>query len=113
MIIATRLLKLCGTDPDSGIDIPIRIFAPAKDDTAWFCRYEIDWPEGTATMKAWGVDSVQALALALQMIGADIYTSSYHKTGKLTFDAPGRGYGFPVPGSLRDMLVGDDKLYFA
>jgi hypothetical protein len=29
------------------------------------------------------------------------------------FDAPGRGYGFPVPSSLRDMLVGDDRIYGA
>ena len=111
MIIATRLLKLSRAGSD--IDIPIRIFAPERSGSAWSCRYEIDWPEGKETMNASGIDSVQALVLALQMIGADIYSSSYHKSGKLVFDAPGRGYGFPVPSSLRDMLIGEDRVYGA
>jgi hypothetical protein len=25
---------------------------------------------------------------------------------------PGRGYGFPVPNNIRDLLVGDDKKFF-
>ena len=50
-------------------------------------------------MQAWGIDSVQAILLALQMIGADIYTSSYHKSGHLMFEEAGQGYGFPVPES--------------
>jgi hypothetical protein len=33
-------------------------------------------------------------------------------SGDLTFDAPGRGYGFPVPKSLRDLVVGDDADFF-
>jgi hypothetical protein len=56
-------------------------------------------------------DSAQALFLALQTIGAEIYTSSYHKAGKLFFDAPGKGYGFPVVPTLRDLLQGDDAKY--
>lgn len=111
MIIATRVLKMRGKNLD--IEITIRIFAPEKNSLDWSCQYEIDWPEGTETMKAWGVDSVQALVLALQMIGADLYSSNYHKAGQLIFDAPGRGYGFPVPTSVRDQLIGDDKLYGA
>jgi hypothetical protein len=111
MTIATRLLKL--RDIDSDTEIAIRIFAPEETKSGWNCRYEIDWPEGKETMSASGIDSVQALVLALQMIGADIYSSSYHKSGKLVFDAPGRGYGFPVPSSLRDVLVGDDRIYGA
>ena len=110
MIVATRSLKL--RDGSADVKIPIRIFAPEKNDNDWSCRYEIDWPEGTEVMKAWGLDSVQAIILALQMIGADIYTSTYHKSGKLMFEAPVRGYGFPVPDSLRHMLIGDDAKYF-
>jgi hypothetical protein len=80
MIMATRLLRLSRAVSD--IDIPIRIFAPERSGSAWSCRYEIDWPEGKETMSASGIDSVQALVLALQMIGADIYSSSYHKSGR-------------------------------
>jgi hypothetical protein len=111
MLIATRTLKLRRTDGE--IEIPVRIFAPQAASTkTWFCHYQIDWPEGESTSRAGGVDSVQALYLAMQMIGSEIYTSSYHKSGKLYLDAPGSGYGFPVPTTLRDLLVGDDKKFF-
>jgi hypothetical protein len=110
MVIASRVLTL--RDADAEIEIPIRIFAPEQKDDGWTCRYEIDWPEGTQTMGAGGADSVQALVIAMQMIGADIYSSNYHKMGKLVFDARGKGYGFPVVSSLRDLLEGDDAKYF-
>jgi hypothetical protein len=93
-------------------EIPIRIFAPEQHADAWSCQYEIDWPEGPQAMTSWGADSVQALILALTMIGADIYSSSYHKSGKLMLDEAGKGYGFPVPASLRDLLQGDDAKFF-
>ena len=46
------------------------------------------------------------------MIGADLYSSSYHRSGKLMFDASGGGYGFPVVTTMRDLLQGDDAKYF-
>jgi len=46
------------------------------------------------------------------MIGADVYSSSYHKSGRLMLEAPGKGYGFPVVSSLRHMLEGDDAKVF-
>lgn len=110
-MIATRTLKL--QRENDVFDIVIRIFAPEGSGLAWSCRYEIDWPEGRQVMKAWGVDSVQAILLAFQMIGADIYTSSYHKSGRLLFEAAGQGYGFPVPESIRDLLIGNDRTYGA
>jgi hypothetical protein len=111
MKIATRTLTLRNGSGD--LAIAIYLFAPTQQEArAWSCRYEIDWPEGKETRVAWGVDSVQAIFLALQAIGSDIYTSTYHKSGSLFFEAPGLGYGFPVPVSLHDLLVGDDKRYF-
>jgi hypothetical protein len=111
MEIAARTLTL--RDGDKNIDIPIRVFAPKEQGPrAWSCHYEIDWPEGREARDAWGSDSVQAIFLTLQAIGTDIYTSYYHKSGHLFHGAPGHGYGFPVPVSLREFLVGDDKKYF-
>lgn len=110
MVIATRTLKLRNTYGDT--DIPIRISAPVQEGNAWSCRYEIGWPEGNETMNATGADSVQAILVALQMIGADLYTSNYHKTGRLLFGSPGRGYGFPVTNNIRDLLIGDDAKFF-
>jgi hypothetical protein len=111
MMIAKRILRL-KRDHDV-FDIAIRIYAPAGEGRNWSCRYEIDWPEGLQVMNVSGADSVQALVLALQMIGADLYSSSYHKSGRLMFGEPGRGYGFPVAPSLRDLLIGDDRKYGA
>ncbi len=111
MIIATRTLKL--RNGDAEIEIPIRIFAPIPEHpSGWSCRYEIEWPDGMRTMNAGGADAVQALDIALRMVGSEIYTSDYHESGNLFLEAPGRGYGFPVPANMRDLLIGDDKKYF-
>jgi hypothetical protein len=110
MEIASRTLKY--TSSSGELDIPVRIFAPVRaDNGAWSCQYEIDWPNGKWTMAAWGTDSIQAILLAMQMIGSEIYTNNYHKSGKLFLDAPGKGYWFPVPTGLREMLEGDDAKY--
>jgi len=110
-MIATRTLKL--QREKDVFEIVIRIFAPEGNGRTWLCRYEIHWPEGRQIMNAGGFDSVQAILLAFQMIGADIYTSPYHKSGRLVFEAPGMGYGFPVPETLRHLLVGNDREYGA
>lgn len=111
MLVATRTLTL--RTPNGDKEIPIRIFAPVQQDGGgWLCRYEIDWPDRRKIMDAGGADSVQALTIALQMIGTSIYTSGYHESGDLFWDAPGKGYGFPVPPNLRDMLGDDDAKYF-
>ena len=60
-------------------------------------------------MQAWGIDSVQAILLALQMIGADIYTSSYHKSGHLMFEEAGQDMAF----RCRRVLVSNDRTYGA
>jgi hypothetical protein len=110
-MIATRVLKL-QLEHDA-CDVPIRIFAPQDRDGSWSCRYEIDWPDGRHTMEVFGVDSIQAILLAFQMIGAELYTSEYHKSGQLIFHEPGQGYGFPVAASIRDLLIGNDRKYGA
>ena len=107
MVIATRVLKLC--QPTGHIDIPIRIFAPQRRGDNWICRFEIDWPDEMVALDAGGVDSVQALELALRMIGAFVYTSDHHEAGNLMWEAPGQGYGFPVPNTIRDLLIGEDQ----
>lgn len=110
MEVATRTLTL--RHGEDNIQIPIRIFSPKQQEPrAWSCQYEIDWPEGKETTEIWGVDSVQAMVLTLQAIGSNIYTSTYHQSGSLFFEAPGQGYGFPVPISLRDLLIGEDARY--
>jgi len=93
---------------DRETQVTIRLFAPELDNGNWICRYEVDWPNRKRKTAAGGVDAVQALRLALQMVGTEIYTSDYHKSGNLIWLEAGRGYGFPVPPNLRDLLQGDD-----
>jgi hypothetical protein len=58
-----------------------------------------------------GTDAIQALLNALQMVGTEIYCSEEHRSGKLSWDDNWSGYGFPVPGNIRDLLAGSDKKY--
>jgi hypothetical protein len=107
MIIATRVLFLHDGNRES--EIPIRIHAPERAKVDWICRFEIEWPEGKAERWGAGVDAVQALLIALQMIGAEIYASRHHESGRLIWLERARGYGFPVTNNIRDLLEGDDK----
>lgn len=108
-MIATRTLMLRqdGTDHD----VCVRLFAPEQAAGDWSCRWEIDWPDGMRTFAAHGNDSIQALDLALKMIGAVLYTSEHHKSGLLSSGNSWRGYGFPVSKNIRDLLEGDDAKY--
>jgi Domain of unknown function (DUF6968) len=45
----------------------------------------------------------------MRLIGAVLYTSRQHASGDLMWQAPGKGYGFPILDDMRDMLQGDDK----
>ncbi|MCG5234411.1 DUF6968 family protein [Xanthobacter oligotrophicus] len=92
--------------------IEIRIYKPLQLLHSWGCKYEIDWPEGQYSITAQGEDALQSLTIALQMIGADLYTSTYHQEGSLRAYDSEEGYGFPVPNNLRDLLIGVDKMSF-
>ena len=110
MIIARRLLKLASETGD--INVPVTISAPEPDELDWICRFEIGWPAETRHGYAMGIDSMQALLLALQIIGAELNTSADHEDGRLAWLEPGSGYGFPVPASIRFVLRGDDARFF-
>ena len=106
MLMAIRSLTV--HDADAELDVEVRLYLPEQDDQAWICKYEIGWPTSVRRSDARGVDAFQAILLALYKIGIEIHTSDYHKAGKLTWLAKGRGYGFPVSKSVRDLLTGDD-----
>jgi len=107
MLNATRVLKI--RDADRELDVQVRVLMPEEEDNKyWTCKYEIAWPTETNRGFAAGIDAIQALLLALQIIGIRIYTSSYHEAGNLMWDIPGQGYGFPVSKNLRDLLIGGD-----
>ncbi|WP_338722630.1 hypothetical protein [Devosia sp. XK-2] len=110
MLIATRTLYVrTGAGAEEGFEV--RVFKPEQDGSAWRCRYEIDWPRGMRKSFGQGVDGAQAIIIALQKVGAELYTSNYHAKDLLRFEKPGDGYGFPVPKPMRDMLVGGDAVF--
>lgn len=108
-MLITRTLRL--TDA-AAVSITVRIFAPVQEDIDWSCALAIDWPSGVWERKAFGIDAIQSLELALRMIGTELYASGYHKAGRLMWLKPGAGYGFPVPNIIRGTLIGEDRDFF-
>lgn len=94
----------------SGVqDVPVLIQLPAEYPTYWSCSYSIGWPGKPKVGEARGADGVQAIYLAMERIALDLYASEYHRSGRLSWQKDGRGYGFPMPKSARDELIGDDR----
>lgn len=96
---------------DEVVDVPVRIFSPIDTGSSWECRWEIHWPDRVRSSAAGGADAIQALVCALQIVGAELYTSDEHKAGRLMWSEPGKGYGFPVGQIIRDLLEGDDARF--
>ena len=109
MPFATR--RLAVLEKGVLLDVAVRVYSPEEDDRAWICRYEIDWPERVRGGAGFGVDGIQALVIALQNIGVELYASPYHRAGTLVFDKTGNGYGFPIAKDARHLLVGDDAKF--
>lgn len=103
----TRTLTL--RTSDRTVEIPVRIFWPERNRDSWLCRWEIGWPDRVQSNAAGGVDAIQALRIALEMIGGALYTCDHHEAGALAWLRSGHGYGFPVPPNIRDRLVGHDR----
>jgi hypothetical protein len=89
--------------------VPVTIYAPADQTDHWCCEFEIGWPGQPKRSKGNGIDAVQALLIALQMIGINLYSSDAHKEGRLKLDEPHGGYGFPLNSALRDLYEGRDR----
>jgi hypothetical protein len=87
MLIASRDLKIRKANGE--VIVQIRIFKPEKDDRSWICKYEIDWPTATKKSFAAGFDSVQAILIAFQKIGMELYSSVYHECGDLMWETLG------------------------
>lgn len=108
-IIARR--TLAAAIEGERFDVAVDIFEPQPDAEGanWLCEYEVGWPATPLRNTAYGVDSVQALHLALQMIGAEPYAGRPAALKDLVWLEPGQGFGFPLPPSLRDLAIGEDK----
>lgn len=99
-VIATRKLQL-----SDGREVLVSISAPRVDGEDYRCDYQIDGLGNQKIYKSYGVDSMQALVLALQKIGAFLHTSNEWTDGLLSWEggAVDRDLGFPVPDIIRDI----------
>jgi hypothetical protein len=78
---------------------------PFPDGADYFCPWQIVGAGSEKVHRAGGVDSVQAVILALQMIGATLMNAEAmfgHAFASTVFDPP--TFGFPVPPNLTDLL---------
>lgn len=94
-VIATRELR-----HSDGGTITVIIGKPQKfsDSEDIYCPYQITGIKRNKVRYAVGIDAVQALELALKMIGADLYTSDEAHAGNLSWEAGEKGdLGFPKP----------------
>lgn len=101
-VIAVRTLSLSGEEKVTvTIGKPKRF--PEGDD--YYCPYRIVGIGNERVRHAGGVDAMQALVLALRMIGAELYTSPEARSGALRWMGRSRegDLGFPVPDGLRDL----------
>jgi hypothetical protein len=85
-----------------GQDVGVRFFQPKPDDGSFFCSYEIDWPEGTRSKRAGGVDEVQALLLAMQKAHTDLLSARENHGRKVSW-LNDRSLGFPIADTIRDL----------
>jgi len=90
-------------------NVVISISDPREVQGSWVCQYQVGWPDQIAEDDIWGADAIQALYLTMQALALTVYASSYHKSGRLYWDKPGTGYGFPMPKAGRNDLVGRDR----
>jgi hypothetical protein len=65
----------------------------------YYCPFQILGLDDDRVRRAWGIDPVQALQLAMRQIGALLSASDAAKTGRLSWDAGSTkgDFGFPVP----------------
>ena len=108
-MVGTRTLML--KVPGGEKQVLVTLETPEKSGDDWVCVYRIGWPERPKSFFARGFDALQAVHLAMQMVGAELYTRTYHAQGTLRWGKAGEGYGFPITPSLRHLLIGEDKRF--
>jgi hypothetical protein len=90
--------------------VRVRIGTPVTSEEAPHeagCPYQIDGLGSGKVRFIFGVDGVQALWLALQTIGSDLYNSGEYRAGRLKafMESPPCGdLGFPIIRGLENLL---------
>ena len=91
-----------------GEQVSCRFFQPELDSSDFHCRFEIHWPEGIEAKSVAGVDSVQALLLAMSIAHTDLLAAR-EIDGREVLYLKQRGLDLPFGENIRDW-VSDDRL---
>lgn len=95
-VIATRVLTV---DDDPGLEIVISLGQPRKADTEqgdYVCPYQVTGVGSAKVRYAVGMDTLQAIQFAIEMIGADVSSINRKLGGKLSWLEPGyKDLGLP------------------
>lgn len=86
-VIAKRTLSLEPSGDRSPSTAVVAFAKPVRvpNSTDYVCYYQIEGLSCAGIRKAMGVDSIQALFLALTSAASILYTSEEHKAGWLTY----------------------------
>ena len=88
-------------DKDGNHQLEVAIYAPVVDRDDFRCEYEItDQGKIVKGGYALGVDTLQAMILALQKVGADIVYSDYGRERKLYWNDQNDDLGLLLPRGL-------------
>lgn len=94
-VIARRVYDIDGQQAEC------RFYTPEEEGGSFFCRVEIDWPEGTKRKRVGGVDEIQALLLAMMQAHTDLLVAR-NMDGRAVAWLDSQSLGLPVTPSIRD-----------
>lgn len=86
-----------------GRRVHVKIWAPARDGRDWRCRFQITGIGDDSVRSIGGVDSVQALQLALH--GVAHYLKPHRRSLKWLFDAGDLGFTAPIPSGYGEAFI--------
>jgi hypothetical protein len=75
--------------------VTIGLPQPTPGHQDFYCPFRIDWPGGERASYSIGIDTMQALTLALQSIGSDLYSSPEYLSGRMRYLGM-KNLGLPV-----------------
>ncbi len=90
-----------------GHEVECRFFTPDPDSGDYRCRYEIDIPNKPIAGRAYGIDQVQALLLAMQKAHIDLLLLR-DKSGRRIEWLDQENLGLPINDGLRDLAPEND-----
>lgn len=86
------------------VGIPVKSATEADE---WSCAYQIEGLGDGRVRKAYGVDAIQAMMLALIYVSTALYTSEEYQAGELSWENGNPGdLGLPKAEAVADMLRG-------